>query len=288
MRHMKFSQDYYRFEFILSFAYLVAHVSHLDNNASTAQLVPFLQVITYENQHLVKDDVISVPRGHKTIAGIFHSDLHYAIAEVELKSRTITIYDGLFYELSTWYNNVVQLLKKCDLINFEMLGVELIPDAKSKLIYEGHRRGKDVVNGYDLVIDSVKWRLIRGTFIVQADSFNCGPIACLKVMELFSRLDESSAAVCYAKARVRYVVCEEWESMVKIADDHGVLLSKTPEKGFPWTKANLIRCQKNLIWMMNCYRTSHMYQTTSPILMTFLVMMIIMVYFFVQIAPPVA
>ena len=225
MRRMKFCQDYYRFEFILSF------VSHVDN-ASNAQL-PFLQVITYENQRLVKDDVFPVPRGHKTIAGIFHASEHYAVAEVELTSRTITIYDGLFYELSTWYNNVVRLLKKCDLIEFETLGVELIPDAKSKLIFEGHRRGKDVVNGYDLVINSVKWRLIRGTFIVQSDGFNCGPIACLKVMELFSRLDQASAADCYAKARIRYVVCEEWESMIKISDDHGSLLVKDTREGFP-------------------------------------------------------
>ena len=231
MRRMKYSQDYYPFEFILSFAYLVAHVSHLDN-ASNADL-PFLQVITYENQRLVKDDVIPVPRGHKTIAGIFHTSLHYAIAEVELKSRSITIYDGLFYDLSSWYNNVVQLLKKCDLIDFETLGVELIPDQKSKLIFEGHRRGKDVVNGYDLIINSVKWRLIRGTFIVQTDGFNCGPIACLKVMELYSRLDQSSAADSYAKARIRYVVCEEWESMVKIADDHGTLLVKDTREGLP-------------------------------------------------------
>ncbi len=97
-------------------------------------------MITYENQRLVKDDVIPVPRGHKTIAGIFHSSLHYAIAQVEIKSRTITIYDGLFYELSSWYNNVVQLLKKCDLIDFETLGVDLIPDPKSKLIFEGQFR----------------------------------------------------------------------------------------------------------------------------------------------------
>ena len=66
--------------------------------------------------------------------------------------------------------------------------------------------------------------LIRGTFIVQSDGFNCGPIACLKVMELFSRLDDSSAADCYAKARIRYVVCEEWDSMVKISDEHGSLI----------------------------------------------------------------
>ena len=231
VKRMKYSEDYFGFEFILSFVYLVAHVSHL-GKASNGHL-PFLQVITYENQRLVKDDVVPVPRGHKTIVGVFHTSLHYAIAEVELKLRTITIFDGLFYDLSSWYNNVVQLLKKCDLIDFETLGVELRPDPKSKLICPGHCRGKDVVNGYDLVINSVTWRLIRGTFIVQSDGFNCGPIACLKVMELFSRLDESSAADCYAKARIRYVVCEEWDSMVKISDEHGSLIVNDTREEYP-------------------------------------------------------
>ena len=118
---------------------------------------PFLQVITYENQRLVKDDIVTVPHRHKTIVGVFYTTLHYAIAEVELKSRTITIYDGLFYDLSVWYQNVVQLLKKCHLIDFDAVGGDLLPDPKSKLICPGHRCGKDVVNGFDLVINSEKW-----------------------------------------------------------------------------------------------------------------------------------
>ena len=110
-----------------------------------------------------------------------------------------------------------------NLIDFDAVAGDLIPDPMSKLICPGHRRGKDVVNGFDLVVDSVKWRLIRGNFIVQSDGFNCGPIACLKVMELFSRLDESEAADCYAKARIRYVVFEEWHKMIKHLDEFGCL-----------------------------------------------------------------
>ena len=80
-----------------------------------------------------------------------------------------------------------------------------------------------MVNGYTIIINGMKWRLIRGTFIVQTDGFNCGPIACLKVMELFSRLDESEAVDCYAKARIRYVVFEEWHKMITHLDKLGCL-----------------------------------------------------------------
>jgi len=84
VKFMKYGEKYLAFEFILSFVYLVAHVSHIE--ASNAQL-PFLQVITYQSQWLVKDDVVTVPRVHNAIVGVFHSGNHYTIAEVDHASR---------------------------------------------------------------------------------------------------------------------------------------------------------------------------------------------------------
>jgi hypothetical protein len=146
VKFMKYGKNYFQFEFILSFVYLVAHLSHIEASP------PFLQVITYDSQRLVKSDVVTVPRAHNTIVGVFHSGSHYAIAEVDhCKSRTITIFDGLFYDLSKWQKNVIQLLKKCNLIDFETLCYKLVADPKSKLIFPGYRRGKDVVNGYTII-----------------------------------------------------------------------------------------------------------------------------------------
>jgi hypothetical protein len=52
------------------------------------------------------------------------------------------------------------------------------------------------------------------------------PIACLKVMELFSRIDRARVVDCYKKARIRKVVFEEWDYMVQISDKHGSLTVK--------------------------------------------------------------
>ncbi len=128
---------------------------------------------------------------------------------------------------------MIQLLKKCNLIDFETLCYELVADPKSKLIFPGYRRGKDVVNGYTIIINGVKWRLIRGTFIVQSDGFNCGPIACLKVMQLFSHIDTATAVDCYGKARIRKVVFEEWDNMVRISDKYGSQTVKDTRRELP-------------------------------------------------------
>ena len=125
--------------------------------------MPFLQVITYEKQSVIETDLLTVPHLCKTIVGIFHSRDHYAIAEVDhFKSRIVTIYDGLYWPLSTWMDNITQLLKKYRLIDLDVRGIENIPDLPSKWIIPGHRCGKEMVNGMTLVINRVKWRVVRG------------------------------------------------------------------------------------------------------------------------------
>ena len=125
-----YSNDYMQYQFIVSFAYLVAHVSHIEAKSGRRGPVskghmPFLQVITYEKQSVLETDLLTVPHLCKTIVGIFHSCDHYAIAEVDhIKSTIVTIYDGLYWPLSTWMDNITQLLKKCRLIDLDILGIK--------------------------------------------------------------------------------------------------------------------------------------------------------------------
>ena len=187
-----YGTHYVQFEFILSFVYLIAHMRHNEQmmsmkcaSSSKGQL-PFLQVITYERQRLVETDLLTVPQMYKKIVGVFHFGDHYAIAEIDhSKSWTITIFDNLFWDLLWWQKKLVQLLMKCRLIDLDTEAIKLIPDPSSKWIVPGHHHGNDMVNGFSIIINRVMWRLIRGAFLVQNDPYNCGPLACLKVMELF-------------------------------------------------------------------------------------------------------
>ncbi len=54
-------------------------------------------------------------------------------------------------------DNLVQLLKKCRLIELDTEAVEIIPDTPSKWIVPGHRCGEDMVNGISIIVNRVKW-----------------------------------------------------------------------------------------------------------------------------------
>jgi len=100
-------------------------------------------------------------------------------------------------------------------------------------------------------------------------------------MELFSRLDESEAADCYAKARIRYVVFEEWHKMITHLDKLGCLkvIDTQEEYPSPSTKTKPI---------LMCLLTCLMYQPTSQILIHVLAMTIGMVCCSDPTAPPCA
>jgi hypothetical protein len=109
------------------------------------------------------------------------------------------------------------------LVDLNAVSIEVIGDSPTKLIAPGHRRGKEMVNGLIIIIEQVTWRVIRGDFLTQTDGYNCGPIACLKVMEFFHRIDLESSQKCYEKGRIRAVVMDEWEFLVDACDNDGKL-----------------------------------------------------------------
>jgi hypothetical protein len=71
-------------------------------------------------------------------------------------------------------------------------------------VYEivGHsRKPQDYVKGYDIITAMQKWQLERGYFLHQSDGNNCGPIACMKIIELFHAIDVEGAHEMYKKIK---------------------------------------------------------------------------------------
>ena len=64
------------------------------------------------------------------------------------------------------------------------------------------RKPQEFVNGYDIIIAMQKWQLERGYFLHQLDGNNCGPIACMKIMELFHAIDVEEAREVYKKKNI--------------------------------------------------------------------------------------
>ncbi len=76
-----------------------------------------------------------------------------------------------------------------------------------------------------------EWRLERGYFIHQMDGFNCGPIACLKVMELFGIVTIPYPQDINEKYNVCKIVMGQWEELLEYCDSNLVLVLVKASEG---------------------------------------------------------
>ena len=191
-------------DFISAFASLVCHHNH--STATTVPInsgkdVPQLTHVTYPNNVMSIKDCKPLPGGVQRIVAVMHTKLHYAVMEITVDTKTIKIFDGLRYELLEWKDHVIRVMRNCILVNpnVEPSAAQFIPDTAVSETVGRSRKPKESVNGYDVIIALQRWRLERGSFLIQSDGNNCGPIACLKIMELFHAIDVEAACEVYEK-----------------------------------------------------------------------------------------
>jgi hypothetical protein len=75
------------------------------------------------------------------------------------------------------------------------------------------------VNGFDVIIALQRWQLERGSFLHQSDGNDCGPIACLKIMELFHAIDVEAACEVYEQKIIHQFVMAEWDKLVELCSN---------------------------------------------------------------------
>ncbi len=130
-----------------------------------------------------------------------HTKLQYVVMEITVDTKTIKIFDGLRYDLLEWKDHVIRVMRNCILVNrnIEPSAGQFIADTAVSEMVGRSRKPQESVNGYDVVIALQRWQLERGSFLHQSDGNNCGPIACLKIMELFHAIDVEAAREVYER-----------------------------------------------------------------------------------------
>jgi hypothetical protein len=181
----------------------------------SGQDVPQLTHVTYPNSHMTINDYKALPSSIKHIVAVMHTELNYAVMEITIDTKTIKIFDGLHWPLIDWKDHAIRAMRKCMLVDPFVVPNSAQFNADTAVYeYVGRsRKPKECVNGYDIIIAMQKWQLERGYFLHQLDGNNCGPIACMKIMELFHSIDVEEAREVYEKKNIHQFIMAEWECL---------------------------------------------------------------------------
>ena len=165
------STKWYESDFIGTFGTLVAHCRHKTDTPADVQLVH----IPHPNAKVTKKDMKTVKSGIKKLVACMYAGSHFAVMELDVGSEDVFIFDGLSYPLDYWIPHVKNMLARCSLLDGEPEEVTIDVQKENVEVR--------VTSG------NISWSVKSATFIKQNNSYECGPIACAKLMDSFGLWD---------------------------------------------------------------------------------------------------
>lgn len=134
------------------------------------------QVITCHFPRGIVRNVISLDPIVQKLLLVAYNAEHFAVLEFNIGIRTVLVFDGLNRNIDQWKYHVVHSLREYGLVN-------LTDDPQ--ISYNTEIVGKDNVQRLEITFsDQQRWLVGNSVFMRQRDGWNCGPIACAKVMEV--------------------------------------------------------------------------------------------------------
>jgi hypothetical protein len=167
-------------DFIASFAIMVAHAAHKTAVVGKQRnSLPQYLGCAYPNvKNPALEHCCQLHQDTNTVVSVMHSDSHYAVMSAQINSKLVTIYDGLNFPLSSWKHHVANVLKRCCQIERE-----------AEINFEERHNNILLNTGNIDEVEGEYWKMKCGTTIRQPDGVNCGPIACMKILELFNSVE---------------------------------------------------------------------------------------------------
>jgi len=163
-----------------SFAVLAQHYVHTEH-ASNGGIAIILANLSRPKVHPWEVEKLEGVRKLITIA---YAKQHFAVLLFDIPTRQVLVYDGLHMNLIRWEVHIVHTLKKYSL--------QSIYAEPAVTCHRGSQGKGDEVMEIDFMDDNAPWHVEHDPILKQADGFNCGPIACLKVLEIYGLIEENS------------------------------------------------------------------------------------------------
>jgi hypothetical protein len=118
--------------------------------------------------------------------------------EITIDTKSIKVFDGSYQPLLDWKDHITTAMRKCMLVDPHIVPSSALftVDAAVAELSGWSRKPKQCINGYDIIIAMQKWQLEKGYILHQSDGNNCGPIACMKIMELLHIIFVEAPEVC--------------------------------------------------------------------------------------------
>ena len=209
---------------------MASHYAHstINKRRSALDSTPLPQVmhVTYPKEGITEEQLMRFPSSVTRLVSVIHDSQHYAVLEINIPSKRIVIFDELYRDVLyrdvlQWIHHVVSSLKRARLIGIDETCNANDTGEFTEIPGSRHRGAVTLSQAYLLSFDlSQQWRLEQGHFVRQLEGYNCGPIACTKILEMFGLVTKFEVNNAYGLGTIRNLVTEQWKRfLIRCNDD---------------------------------------------------------------------
>jgi hypothetical protein len=173
--------------------------------------------VTYPKQTLAQEQCKALPPEYTKVVALIHEGDHYAVLEIDTTNKKVLVFDGLYQELTRWLEYMYSSMKHCKLCALDVVPLSH-PDPPTQVKRAWDRNHKVSIEGITLTIGSSPWRYERGHFLIQMDTFNCAPIACMTLLAMFGMTTLDEVQVAYDLNGLRSLVTEYWKRFLRTCE----------------------------------------------------------------------
>jgi hypothetical protein len=182
LHRLTVSEDWFSTDFIAGIVLLATHDAHLSSKLPPMDHKVMPVFTPYPNAHVSK--ILSY--GDSThFVSVVYNRLHFAVLYYDIAGRTVTVYDGLNYDVDAWGPHVVHTILTYGLASVQEYTKVIDKNEHTDDFGRKHKETKLTLQygGYQGSPSTV-WTVTNNTTYVQKDDHNCGPIACMKLLEI--------------------------------------------------------------------------------------------------------
>ena len=113
---------------------------------------------------------------------------HYAVLYYDIEKCSVTVFDGLNKDIHNWKDHIIRTVKTYGL---KPLFSSASCEFRDNVYDDEHITKRTILERRHMVLvisfDDLKdpWQVKNNQSYMQGDGASCGPIACLKVMEMY-------------------------------------------------------------------------------------------------------
>jgi hypothetical protein len=171
LNDMGYEDNWYDIMFVNSFGFLCYHWAYTQNKCDGLKFV----ACDMPKQEVDSDQLLRTTT-EKVLVTVFSGDGHYVVAMIDLENSSVSISDGLRYRPGMWKQHLHNVLIRCQLVSIS---------SKCKVTVSNATYSDIEFNDKSVNV-TIKWTVsLDNAFVKQSDSFSCGPLACLKLFEMF-------------------------------------------------------------------------------------------------------